>query len=153
MASSIQGIHQHVPFNWFGLERRKQKRKMFPQSRRFNRPPHMNPGLLLDQGHKTPGLQKAKPYITLLSPSATQPFRPAALPTRSPVSPTSSIPPAKQTLRLSHPSSRTRALILHRPSHPLRPPPLSPTVTAHTHQAPLNRNHHPPSSLNIKHSL
>ena len=44
----------------------------------FNRPSHMNPGLLHDQGHKTPSLQKAKTHVMLFSPSATQPLLPSA---------------------------------------------------------------------------
>ena len=104
----------------------------------FNRSSHINPGLLRDQGHKTPSLQKAKTHITLSSPSATQPLRHSA---RSPVSPTSSTPPAKKNLPFSYPLSRTLALIPRRPAHPLPHPPVAMPTSA---QSNCHRSH--PSS-------
>ena len=78
----------------------------------FNRPSHMNPGLLHDQGHKKPSPQKARTHITLFSPSATQPLRPAP----PPVSPYSS----PTTMPTSH-HTHLRSVQLS-PLTPIKPP-------------------------------
>ena len=117
----------------------KERSKMFPQGCQFNRPPHMNPGLLHDQGLDTKHFVLRKLRLTTVSfPSATQPLRHSA---RSPVSPTSSTPPAKKNLPLSDPLSRTLARILRRPAHPLPHPPVAMPTSA---QSNCHRSH--PSS-------
>ena len=101
----------------------------------FNRLPHMNPGLLHDQGHKIPCLQKAKTHISLSFPSATQPLVHSAL----------------------HPQHQAHTLQANPPSQPsiipnTRPdplPPSSPTTTPtsrHAHPAQSNYHRSHPSS-------